>query len=34
MGDSENKEQCICKNCETEFNGKFCPECGQSIKEF
>lgn len=24
----------ICKNCETDFKGKFCPNCGQSVKEF
>jgi hypothetical protein len=23
-----------CKNCETTFSGKFCPQCGQSVKEF
>lgn len=24
----------ICKNCETKFVGNFCPNCGQSIKDF
>ena len=23
-----------CKNCETFFDGKFCPECGQSVKDY
>jgi len=23
-----------CKNCETIFNGKFCPECGQSVIDY
>ena len=23
-----------CKNCGRQFQGKFCPDCGQSIKEF
>ena len=23
-----------CKNCETQFKGKFCPNCGQSVYEF
>jgi len=23
-----------CQNCETEFKGRYCPYCGQSIKEF
>lgn len=27
------QEELICKNCETRFNGKFCPNCGQSVKE-
>jgi len=27
-------ENVICKNCETQFDGKFCPECGQSIKDY
>ncbi|MFY0674781.1 MAG: DUF3667 domain-containing protein [Bacteroidia bacterium] len=33
----ENNEktlQIVCKNCETEFEGNFCPNCGQSTKEF
>ncbi|MBI9034588.1 MAG: DUF3667 domain-containing protein, partial [Bacteroidales bacterium] len=27
-------EEVICKNCQNEFKGKFCPECGQSVKEW
>lgn len=27
-------ENVICKNCETQFSGHFCPGCGQSVKEF
>ncbi len=27
-------EDIVCKNCETEFRGHFCPNCGQSVKEF
>ena len=23
-----------CKNCQTEFQGNFCPQCGQSIKDY
>lgn len=23
-----------CKNCQTKFSGKYCPNCGQSLKEF
>ncbi|WP_167605948.1 DUF3667 domain-containing protein [Maribellus sediminis] len=23
-----------CKNCETEFTGHYCPNCGQAVKEF
>ena len=23
-----------CKNCETVFSGRFCPECGQSVNDF
>lgn len=26
------EEQITCKNCETEFQGNYCPECGQSAK--
>lgn len=26
-------ETLICKNCDTKFSGKFCPNCGQSVKE-
>ncbi len=31
-----NKEfgNVICKNCDNLFSGNFCPNCGQSIKEF
>ncbi len=35
---SKNKERStkeyVCKNCDTNFVGNYCPECGQSIKEF
>ena len=27
-------ENLVCKNCGTHFNGKFCPECGQSVKDY
>lgn len=27
-------ENVTCKNCETQFSGKFCPECGQSVKDY
>lgn len=27
-------ENTACKNCETVFTGKFCPECGQSVNDF
>lgn len=27
-------ENQICNNCETKFDGKFCPECGQSVKDY
>jgi hypothetical protein len=27
-------ENITCKNCETNFDGKFCPECGQSVKDY
>ncbi|TAJ10747.1 DUF3667 domain-containing protein [Marinilabiliaceae bacterium JC017] len=26
-------ERLTCKNCDTRFSGKFCPNCGQSVKE-
>lgn len=29
-----NKEAYSCKNCNTKFQGNYCPECGQSVKEF
>ena len=28
------QENAVCKNCETVFTGNFCPECGQSVKEY
>ncbi len=31
---TDDKEQYICKNCSEKFHGNYCPECGQSIKEF
>ena len=36
---SENRdahlyENLTCKNCGTKFSGKFCPECGQSVKDY
>lgn len=34
MKDNMNKDKYVCKNCDTAFHGNFCPECGQSIKEF
>lgn len=27
-------ENTTCKNCETVFTGRFCPECGQSVNDF
>lgn len=30
----QNKEEYTCKNCGKKFIGNFCPECGQSVKEF
>ncbi len=27
-------ENVTCKNCETHFSGKFCPECGQSVSDY
>lgn len=24
----------VCTNCETNFSGKFCPNCGQAVKEY
>ena len=24
----------VCKNCDTHFEGKFCPECGQAVKDY
>ncbi len=27
-------ENIVCKNCETQFDGKFCPNCGQSVKDY
>jgi hypothetical protein len=37
MSDSSleiNKEIISCKNCETEYSGNYCPECGQSKLSF
>ena len=28
------QENAVCKNCATVFTGNFCPECGQSVKEY
>jgi hypothetical protein len=30
--DAENQE--TCKNCGTTFRGRYCPECGQSVRDF
>ena len=30
----ESLENVVCKNCETQFSGKYCPECGQSVREY
>lgn len=27
-------ENVTCKNCETNFSGRFCPECGQAVKDY
>ncbi len=32
--DNLDLETIVCKNCENEFQGNFCPECGQSVKEW
>ncbi len=29
-----NFEDVVCANCETRFSGKFCPNCGQAVKEY
>ncbi len=29
-----NLDNVECKNCQTKFSGKYCPNCGQSLKEF
>ena len=28
-----SNETQVCKNCETQFKGNYCPNCGQSVKE-
>jgi len=30
----KNPDNVECKNCQTKFSGKYCPNCGQSLKEF
>ncbi|WP_346862951.1 DUF3667 domain-containing protein [uncultured Draconibacterium sp.] len=30
----EDYKNVTCANCETKFDGHFCPNCGQSVKEF
>lgn len=32
--ETNKKDEYSCKNCGHKFQGKFCPQCGQSIKEF
>ncbi len=32
--ETNNKEEYTCKNCSEKFHGNYCPECGQSVKEF
>ena len=27
-------ENVVCQNCDTKFDGKFCPNCGQSVKDY
>ena len=29
-----SEENVVCKNCDTKFNGEFCPNCGQSIRDY
>ena len=29
-----NLDILVCKNCDTEFKGNYCPHCGQIVKEF
>lgn len=31
---AEETHAAICRNCNTEFQGKYCPNCGQILKEF
>lgn len=31
---AQEAERLVCKNCETEFTGHFCNNCGQSAKDF
>ena len=32
--ETNSKEEYTCKNCSKKFYGNYCPECGQSVKEF
>jgi hypothetical protein len=34
MTEDKAKEIIKCRNCDTEFSGNFCPECGQSKKNY
>ncbi|AOR27500.1 conserved hypothetical protein (DUF3667) [Formosa sp. Hel1_33_131] len=31
---SKSKNLDLCQNCDTRFNGNYCPNCGQQLKEF
>lgn len=30
----ENYENVVCANCKTQFSGRYCPNCGQALKEY
>jgi hypothetical protein len=30
----KDKQEILCKNCENRFSGNYCPQCGQSVKDY
>lgn len=32
--EEHNYENVVCANCETQFSGRFCPNCGQAVREY